>query len=483
MAWSEVGESATVITAGSGDQSVTLPGTVLAGHLVEVLVVSDVVCDDIITTSDYTVTDNGTGTSPGWAYGWKVMGETPDSTVAITRNATIPRVCLVKVTAGVDTEDPVDIALATVSSGGESADSNSPNMVGVAANARITIWGALDDDDTTVSAWPEDYTDRLEGNTGQSSTTQGATAAMAARVTEGGNETTPAITFGTSDVNYAGSISFNMGAGGGEIPLTLGTTGGVATTTLTANASRSVGVAAAGIAATTVTLTKVVRESTTSAAGVATVAPSINVVRGLTATAAGVATTAPLPTVVLHASGEAAGTSTVALTLNAIRSMAVSAAGIASTTIGSGAARIVSAAAAGQSTTAVAMHATRSRSAAAAGTSTVALSAGVYRGAGAVSVAGTATTTAGLHVVRALSATSAGVGTATLTLGLAPVVRPITTSAAGLASVLLTLTSTVASSTGKYAPEHASALSDLAASTGFSGEHASALADLAQAGV
>ena len=37
--------------------------------------------------------------------------------------------------------------------------------------------------------------------------------------------------------------------------------------------------------------------------------------------------------------------------------------------------------------------------------------------------------------------------------------------------------------TGKYAPEHASALADVGAATGFAPEHASALRDVTDAGV
>src|SRR3989304_7849482 len=100
MAWLKVGELGTTITAGSGNQSIPLPGSPITGDLVLVATAGDISCADSIASAGYTVPENGTGANPGANFGYKVMGATPDTTVDVVKHATILKSNVVQVWRG-----------------------------------------------------------------------------------------------------------------------------------------------------------------------------------------------------------------------------------------------------------------------------------------------------------------------------------------------------------------------------------------------
>ncbi len=211
MSWAHVGTDATAaITAGTGSQNITLPGPPVAGDLVVVAVSGDISCAGSITTADYNFIENGTGANPGAHSGYKVMGTPADTVVAIARHSSVLKSAVVQVYRGGNAADILDVTTAAAT-----GNSNGPqcNTIGTgAANALVVVIAHLDDDDSTVSAWPTNYdTWSVSANTGQSSTAIGSTTAMCARVVAAaGTETPSAFTMSSSDQWQAIVVSFNI---------------------------------------------------------------------------------------------------------------------------------------------------------------------------------------------------------------------------------------------------------------------------------
>src|SRR3990172_4815746 len=114
MAWNLEGTTSAIITAGTGSQNVTLPGgTPSEGDLVIVAVAGDINCTGSITTADYTLADNGTGANPGAHVGYKVMTSSPDTVVAIARDATILKSVVVQVWSGGNAASILDQSMPT----------------------------------------------------------------------------------------------------------------------------------------------------------------------------------------------------------------------------------------------------------------------------------------------------------------------------------------------------------------------------------
>jgi len=210
MAWSKVGEIGTIITAGSGNQSITLPGPPIANDLVIVATSADVSCANCIATSGYTVPENGTDANPGANFGYKVMESTPDTTVLIVRDATILRSNVVQVWRGGNAASILDQSMPTPATG-SSANPDPPAIVTQNANALVVAIAHLDDDDTTVTAYPSGYSNGISQNTGQGSTTVGSTTAVCSYVkVTAGSEDPGAYTMGSSDQWQAATISFRI---------------------------------------------------------------------------------------------------------------------------------------------------------------------------------------------------------------------------------------------------------------------------------
>src|SRR5512139_4164878 len=101
MAWGLRGTPTyAAITAGTGSQNVSLPTGTTTGDLVCVAVSGDISCQNSVTTAGYTAPENGTGANPGAYFAYKVMGASPDSVVAIARDGTILKSCVVMTFSG-----------------------------------------------------------------------------------------------------------------------------------------------------------------------------------------------------------------------------------------------------------------------------------------------------------------------------------------------------------------------------------------------
>lgn len=212
MAWVKVGETAVAITAGAGNQTITLPGTPAAGDLVLVATAADASCQNCIATGGYTVPENGTGVNPGANFGYKLLTGTPDTGVDIVRHATILRATAVQVWRGGDTGTILDAAWATPA-GGTSAAPDPPSVATQSTDALVVAVAFLDDDDTTATApsSPNAYTNLVTGNTGQASTTVGATIAISSRVVASPTTENPGTyTMGSSDAWSASTIAFRI---------------------------------------------------------------------------------------------------------------------------------------------------------------------------------------------------------------------------------------------------------------------------------
>jgi hypothetical protein len=209
MAWSLVGATSAEITAGAGSQSITLPGTPAENDLVLVQVGGDVDCSGSVTTSGYTAIQNSVNANPGRHVAYKVLGATPDSTVAVSRDAAIKKVAIVQVWRGVDTADVVDAAYSEATAGNSAT--HDPPSITAAANALVFALVFLDDDDTTVSTWPSGYTNQIEDNA-QGGANASCTIAMSSKESTGGTEDPSAYVMGTSDAGAAATFSFNLAA-------------------------------------------------------------------------------------------------------------------------------------------------------------------------------------------------------------------------------------------------------------------------------
>lgn len=210
MAWSLVGSTSAAITAGAGTQDITLPGSPIEGDLVLVCTTADVSCANVITTSGYTVPENGTGANPGANFGYKVLGSTPDTIVTIDQDATLLRATVVQVWRGGYAPQILDAAITSPATG-TSANPNSDSITTVNADSLVVTISHLDDDDATVTTTPTNYSNTLSVNTGQSSTTIGSTSSIASRVlTTAGAEDPGAWTMSSSDAWSASTIAFRI---------------------------------------------------------------------------------------------------------------------------------------------------------------------------------------------------------------------------------------------------------------------------------
>ena len=213
MAWSLVGTPVGVaIAAGTGTQSITLPGPPAITDLVLVATSGDISCADSIGSAGYTVPENGTGANPGANFGYKVL-TTAETAVLINKHATVLKSCVVQVWRGGNYSSILDQSI-TVAGSGNSANPDATAIVTQNANALVVCIAHLDDDDSTVDTWPANYTNGTSANTGQSSTTVGSTTAICSRViTNAGSEDPGAFTMSSSDTWDCVAISFRIVVG------------------------------------------------------------------------------------------------------------------------------------------------------------------------------------------------------------------------------------------------------------------------------
>ena len=196
-----VGQVVDTIAAGAGTEDITLPSGLAENDIVVVLLASDDALDNAggdggITTSGYTVIQSsGAGVAPGYILAYKRMTATPDTTITVDQLAGTVIAACVQVWRTVDATTAEDAASPTPATG-TSASPDSPSITTVTNNARVIAVLLMDDDDAWASP-PQGYRDPISMNTGQASTTVGATVAMASFMQPSAGATDPGA-FATS---------------------------------------------------------------------------------------------------------------------------------------------------------------------------------------------------------------------------------------------------------------------------------------------
>lgn len=207
MPFTKVAETTFTVAAGAGSENKTLPGTPQAGDLVIVALACDNnIGDDGVNTSGYSTIEPTTGTTPGRQLAYKVMSGTPDTLVNILQDSTAIIAGLIQIWRG--QHGTVLDSVTPILASGSSANPRSSKIVPNTLGALVFSVAFLDDDDSAVGVVaPSGYSNLLAADTGQASTTVGATVAIASKEhLVGGPEEPGPYTFPTSDVWNA--ISF-----------------------------------------------------------------------------------------------------------------------------------------------------------------------------------------------------------------------------------------------------------------------------------
>ena len=152
-----------------------------------------------------------TGTSPGRLLATKRMGATPDANATFAPGAA-DHTYAIQVWRGVDTSTLLDVALPAEATG-DSANPNSPSATTATNGALVISVAHLDDDDALVSVTPSGYTNMISDNTGQASSTVGATVAMASKIiASAGAENPGEWTMDSSDAWAANTLALRPAA-------------------------------------------------------------------------------------------------------------------------------------------------------------------------------------------------------------------------------------------------------------------------------
>jgi hypothetical protein len=210
VAWTKVGQTTATLPIDGEPHDVTLPGTPAQNDIVLVAFGSDGDGDIAISTSNYSTIATATN---DWALAYKILGASPDTVVTLTSGWAKVGAVLVQVWRGVDTTTPLDGVTATTASGSSGmpdAAAISPNTSG----ALCFAFGYLDDDDAAASVTaPSGYSNLVAADTGQASTTAGATVVLASKeITTTDN---PAAFGGTGSDAWA-ARTFVLKPGGGS---------------------------------------------------------------------------------------------------------------------------------------------------------------------------------------------------------------------------------------------------------------------------
>jgi hypothetical protein len=226
MAITKVAEGAFLVEEDGTTQNLTLPGTPLENDIVVVAFGNDnFVAGVTINTSDYVAIHSiggGSGT-PGRWIAYKRMGSTPDTVVNVDSEGADSAV-VIQVWRGVDTTTALDATPTNTT--GTSASADPPSITTVTNGALVFAVAIFDDDDAAATATaPSGYTNLIAGDTGNASTSVGATVMMASKTVATAGAEDPAAFGGTADDQWA-AITFALrpAAGGSTI-----TTSGAAT--------------------------------------------------------------------------------------------------------------------------------------------------------------------------------------------------------------------------------------------------------------
>ena len=207
MAITREGQAAYALEIGTGSESLSLPGTVLEGDIVRIALACDRsfgATNKILTSGYEAIYDLGTF-YPELSVQYKRMGSTPDSSVLIEQLVDRKITVNIRVFRGVDTTTAID-ATPTYTSGG-SGSPNAPSFTSVTNGALHEIIGGIDDDDVTGGGAPSGWDDYFVSDTGQSSTTDGASVQSALKLMATAGSEDPGAFSGGDDeweaVHYA----------------------------------------------------------------------------------------------------------------------------------------------------------------------------------------------------------------------------------------------------------------------------------------
>lgn len=203
----------TTVAGGTGSETKSLPGTPAANDYVLIIQANDnnLDGDGPVSGQGYSNLFDTVSSSPGGRVDRKVLTGA-DTTVDINRRANTITAVLIVVFRGVDTTTPEDVT--STSATGSSGMPDAPSIDPTTNDCMIVACGMLDDDDATATA-PANYTNLVTGNTGQASTTVGATVCMATRQLSGHAAENPAAFGGDgSDAWAALSIALRPAATG-----------------------------------------------------------------------------------------------------------------------------------------------------------------------------------------------------------------------------------------------------------------------------
>ncbi len=212
MAWSLVGSTSNYSSTQDGTETVTLPGTPQEGDIVVVVAASDQADGGTpvdISTSGYTKWLTGNN-FPRGVIGWKRLGASPDSSVAIERTNRAYNTCwAVQVWRGGDSSQP-DAALVTASGG--SGDPNSPSITTTSDDALVLSFGLLDDDSATLNNPPTGYSNAILQNANAAAGSSCTVMIASKEVATAGAENPGVWDTSHSDAWYAGTLALAIEA-------------------------------------------------------------------------------------------------------------------------------------------------------------------------------------------------------------------------------------------------------------------------------
>ena len=227
MAITREGQAAYALEIGTGSESLSLPGTVLEGDIVRIALACDRsfgATNKILTSGYEAIYDLGTF-YPELSVQYKRMGSTPDSSVLIEQLSDRKITVNIRVFRGVDTATAIDDT--PTYDAGTSGSPNAPSFTSVTNGALHEIIGGIDDDDVTGGSAPSGWDDYFEANTGQASSTDGASALSALKLkATAGSENPGAFTGGDDEweaVHYAwrpAPVAYTLTAEAGSFALT-----------------------------------------------------------------------------------------------------------------------------------------------------------------------------------------------------------------------------------------------------------------------
>ena len=210
MAWSKIDEGSGFIPVGSSSTTVTF-NVALAQNDIVIAVFGD---DDGLGVADFlssgwSTLHSNAGVDPGRLVMYKRMGATPDTSFSFDQDGQVRTAYVWQVWRGADTTTAIDATATTAT--GASGLPDAPSYTPVTNGALVFAVGIQDDDDASAGlAAPTGYTNLLSSDTGQGSTTVGATVMIASKELATAAAENPAAFTGGSGNDAWAAITFAL---------------------------------------------------------------------------------------------------------------------------------------------------------------------------------------------------------------------------------------------------------------------------------